>query len=79
MTDFMIGFVSVFFSEEELHLRKQLQEAGLKTSKKMCTPELPSRCSPSHSSRKSSSDVEEIVTVCDISKQICYLSLVCCH
>lgn len=61
--------------EEELHLRKLLQEAGLKASKKMCTPELPSRCSPSHS-RKSTSDTEEIVAVCDISKRICYLSLV---
>ncbi|XP_069112657.1 LOW QUALITY PROTEIN: protein Jumonji-like [Argopecten irradians] len=54
--------------EQELNLRQQLFDAGLKSSKRMCTTgNLPSR---------GACQVEEIVTTCDVSKKICYLSLV---
>ncbi|XP_033754420.1 protein Jumonji-like isoform X2 [Pecten maximus] len=54
--------------ERELDNRQQLFEAGLKSSKRMCTTgNLPSR---------GACQVEEIITTCDVSKKICYLSLV---
>ncbi|OWF35207.1 protein Jumonji-like isoform X4 [Mizuhopecten yessoensis] len=57
--------------DRELESRQVLFEAGLKSSKRMCTSgNLP------HISSRGACQVEEIITMCDVSKKICYLSLV---
>ncbi|XP_060074204.1 protein Jumonji-like isoform X2 [Ylistrum balloti] len=57
--------------DRELNNRQQLFDAGLKSSKRMCTSgNLP------HASSRGACQVEEIITTCDVSKKICYLSLV---
>lgn len=66
------------FSDTELVRRKQLYDAGLKSTKRMCTSGNLAQASTTHG-RRSSGDVEEIITTCDASKEICYLSLVSWH
>ncbi|KAK3085258.1 hypothetical protein FSP39_000783 [Pinctada imbricata] len=61
--------------DRELSFRKVLYEIGLKSSKRMAIATPPPRSTPG-SGRRNSTDLDESITRCEISKKICFLSLV---
>ena len=66
--------VYIHSSKEEIHLRKQLFEAGLHSAEKMSIIEDPPL---TPGKRKRSMDsTEEVGNICEISKKVCYLSMV---
>jgi hypothetical protein len=63
--------------EEELHYRHQLQSAGLKRSDRMCVIDEPVQMSWKKRRTMDTSDEED--NVCEVSKKICYISMVSSH
>ncbi|XP_064640230.1 mucin-2-like isoform X1 [Lineus longissimus] len=60
--------------EEELHYRHQLQTAGLKRSDRMCVIDEPVQAS--WKKRRTMDTSEEEENICEISKKICFISMV---
>ena len=62
-------------SNNELDLRKQVMEAGLKNMEEMSMID-DMLSSPASKRRKNQESTEETGNVCEITKKICYLSMV---
>lgn len=68
-------FKSYFhFRQRELSHRRMLSDLGVTLGRRMATP-THTRLSQS-ASRRASLDSEEVTTRCEVTKKICYLSLV---